>query len=267
MSLIIFSDALSSGDLNTSAATKKMRQKVTKSGRNSKPWRSQSDGRTTASPATVDSTVAVVTPRFAPNAPIVSLPIDKHDSLIFFPSAFTRCANGSDTEATAKLFGRHLDQDCIFFMNHVNCTGWTSKDFLRFTQLADVLEPDRVMSVRSTRVAKNQVFATLYSKYTDSQLLYDCVSGAKKDPSQRAAACCSADRTERLLLHQNTNPLPANEKKQLQYFSRTRQDLVVHATIDMVLTFNANDKIVAMEFSGRLTSAKPAAPHGRVCTF
>lgn len=152
-------------------------------------------------------------------------------------------------------------------MNHVNCTGWKIKDFLRFTQLADILEPDRIMSVKSTRVAKNQILATLHMKYTDSQLLYECVAGAKKSPGQRAE-CCSADRTERLLLHQNTTPLSAHEKKQLNYFAKTYQDLVVHATVDMTLTFDKDsDKIVAMEFSGRLTSAKPAVKEGRVCTF
>jgi len=182
---------------------------------------------------------------------------DRCDSLVYFPSSFARHLNSADSPALARLLSTHMHKDCqinaIFGSRDKLC----SKSLVTYTDIANEVEPDRIMCVHTTKVIENQIRAVIYMKQTDSQPLYNMMSHTLQGCGMDFASIIR--RSDRFNLYDKDTTLSSEAIQQLMYHASLEEDLVLYLRCDFVLTFDdTTKKITAMDVVGRLTSAQPA---------
>lgn len=195
--------------------------------------------------------------RRPPSSVIMAFPaFDKCDSLIYFPSSFARHLNSADSKALAKLLSTHMHKECqinaIFGSRDKLC----SKSLVTYTDIANEVEPDRIMCVHTTKVVENQIRAVIYMKQTDSQPLYNMMSHTLLGSGMDFSSIIR--RSDRFNLYDKDTTLSSEAIQQLMYHASLEEDLVLYLRCDFILTFDyVTKKITAMDVIGRLTSAQP----------
>lgn len=196
--------------------------------------------------------------RRPPSSILYAFPhFDKCDSLLYFPSTFTRLLNTCDMPALSKLFSTHLDKNCdIDYCFPSNCT---PQGLLKTYEVLNELQPDRIMVVHSTKVVENRIEASVHMKFTDCKFIYDSVVRSAK----KALVGChmiSQDRTENIIHKLNMQERPEELQKRYIDLAKSEVDLVVYVHINMVLTFDDfSKKVTALGFRGRMTSMHAAS--------
>ena len=190
--------------------------------------------------------------RRTPTAVLVAFPtFDRCDSLVFLPSTLTRLINSDDIAGAAKLCHTHMRKDCIINYRTDPGTNFTFnlKSFLYFAKLTNILEPDRVMCVHSTKVVDNQIRATVYMKLTDTQMLYR-MNNTHNESDAQIAELLPQDRTKRFTMHSNGHP-----DSSILQLSRLDEDLLLYLKYELIMTFDdVTKKVYAMDFTFALTS-------------
>lgn len=182
---------------------------------------------------------------------------DKCDSLLYFPSTMTKHMNSGDIDAISKLLSSHLDKDCIIKFSCGIDYEVSQKTFMRLIDISDDLEPDRIMCVHSTKVIENQIKATVYMKLTDSQELYNLMSGVLQNEPDLSTVCV-ADRAGRFSLYAKDTSLTDHKKQELLMYSNSCADLLLYIQCDMIMTFDDfTKKVVDIGFTYILTSVHP----------
>jgi len=188
---------------------------------------------------------------------IVAFPsFDKCDSLVYFPSTFTRLLNTGDMPALWRLFVSHLDKNCDIAF--ANC--YRSREhelspslFLKSYELLNELQPDRIMCVDATKVEENRINASIHMKFTDSQMIYDSVARNVIEP--RLKHMLPANRKDALRYKISTSDKTAEEKSGYEALVDSGVDLLLYVHLFMDITFdNASRKINKLHFHGSMTS-------------
>lgn len=195
--------------------------------------------------------------RRPPTNVLVAFPtFDRCDSLLFFPTSFARLLNTADTEGLVRLLSTHMHKECqinaIFGSRDRLCV----KGLVTYTDIANEIEPDRIMCVHSTKVVENQIRSTVYMKQTDSQPLYNMMSNTLRGSGMDFSSIIR--RSDRFSLYDKDSTLSSEAVQQLMYHASLEEDLVLYLRCEFVLTFDdVTKKVVAMDVVGRLTSAHP----------
>jgi len=181
---------------------------------------------------------------------------DKCDSLIYFPHAISRHMNSGDMKALSKLVLGHLDRDCDINVYFGSTDRLSARNLIRYVDIANEVEPDRIMCVHSTKVVENKITATIYQKQTDSQRIFNFMSHTLKDPALDFGSIIQ--RFERFALYDKDQSLTPCAVQELMFHASLEEDLLVYLRTDLVITFDdVTKKIIAMDWVGRLTSANP----------
>jgi len=204
--------------------------------------------------------------RRAPTNVLIAFPtFDKCDSLIYFPSTLARLINSDDMTATSKLFATYFRKDCMidYIANVGKITKFTPKTFVGLLHVANVLEPDRIMCVHSTKVVDNTIRATVYMKLTDTQPLYDYMSQTLSSADAAIAALCQQDRAKRLKYYIHDELMSESAKEEIAQHSESQEDLLVYIQCNLVMTIDdVAKKISHMDLTYVLTSLQPVSDIG-----
>lgn len=188
---------------------------------------------------------------------LVAFPsFDRCDSLVYFPNSFARHLNSADSQSLARLLSSHMHKDCqinaIFGSRDRLC----SKSLVTYTDIANEVEPDRLMCVHSTKVIENQIRSVIFMKQTDSQPLYNMMSHTLQGCGMDFSSIIR--RSDRFHLYDKDTSLSSEAIHELMYHASLEEDLVLYLRCEFILTFDdVTKKIVAMDVVGRLTSAQP----------
>lgn len=195
--------------------------------------------------------------RAQPPAPLIPPPtMDKGDALVFFPHSFVRLMNIGDISGLSKLLLSHADATCEFnFKGH----GLLLRDFLDLSELFSELHPDTVNCVHTTKVMGNTVQAKLFSKFTDSDTIFQsvAVSKAKTPLFQRIFGDVrNVNRLGRWKKKIDALTNKADEEKaQLIVVAGAPGDMVIYANYYMKLTFDdVTRKMTRIDYEFELSS-------------
>lgn len=185
---------------------------------------------------------------------------DKCDSLVFLPHSISRFMNNGDITGMAALLQAHTSKNCEVHMKGMEMM---LDGFLYLNELITELHPDTVSCVNTTKVVGNSIMATVFTKYTDSNSIFDCVARTKKgqpmfDKIFGSHPC--GDRSQRMAhkIEPITNKTE-EEKAQMLTVCSTAADIVIYANYYMKFTFDdATHKVTHINFDFELTSLTSA---------
>lgn len=186
------------------------------------------------------------TPLYAP------VSYDKSDSLIYFPSTFSRLINSADFDDLSKLFKSKMTMNCDMNVSFVDVQPNTQNlsDIYAFTV---EMFPDTVMCVDSVTVEENQIRAIMYRKFTDVKAIKEGLVRTVKTPIQ-SAMLPTFLRMERYL----SFGLSKKETKKMKEILQQESDLEVFLRIKMNLTLDKQcKKVVKLEVIPELSSITP----------
>ena len=169
--------------------------------------------------------------------------------------------NSGDITGMATLLNTHTSKNC-----EVNMKGMEMMldGFLYLNELMTELHPDTVSCVNTTKVVGNTILATAFTKYTDSNSIFDCVARTKnRDPLFNRIfgdmnAC--GDRSKRMAhkIEPITNKTE-EEKSQMITVASGPADIVVYANYYLKFTFDdATRKVTHINYDFELTSLTSA---------
>ena len=203
--------------------------------------------------------------RRSPTNVLIAFPaFDRCDSLVFFPSTFTRLANSDDLTGIKKLFTNYMHKDCVFkyHANTGNVMVFDQNAFLQMFNVSSVLEPDRIACVRSMKVVENTIRATLYIKLTDNQQLYDLVLQTSPITDPNIAALCQVDRSARLKYYIHDDLLSDPVKQEIVNHAGSTEDLLLYVQCDIILTIDdMTKKVTCFDMTYLVTSIHPVSIH------
>lgn len=167
--------------------------------------------------------------RRSPTSTLVAFPhFDKCDSLLYFPNSLTRHLNSSDMNNFSKLLLRHLDKECTIEFNFTNERKVSLPDFLKFWNVANELEPDRIACAHSTKVIDNRIKSTISMKLTDCQPLYKAISRTAMVQGNFLGFDAIVDRSNRFKVYAQESTLPEAVAQQLLSYAESEHDLVLY---------------------------------------
>lgn len=204
-------------------------------------------------------------------AALVAFPcFDKCDSLVFMPHSISRMMNSGDVAGLASLLATHSTKNCEVFMkgNNVFLEG-----FLQLNELITELHPDTVSCVHTTRVVGNTIQATLFTKFTDSEAIFNCVARTKaKDPFFNRLVgehACGITRKARLTkkIEPMTTKTEEEKAQMIALAAGVTGDLIIFSNVYLKLTFDdATRKVTRIDYDfeiSSLTAAQDAANNKR----
>eukprot|EP01032_Pedospumella_encystans_P019818 gene19818-22527_t len=196
---------------------------------------------------------------------LVAFPsFDKCDSLVFMPHSMSRMMNSGDVRGLASLLAVHATKNCSVFMKGNNLF---LEGFLQLNELITELHPDTVSCVHNTRVVGNTIQATMFTKFTDSESIFNCVARTKaNDPFFNKLmggpdACVSTTRRSRLTkkIEPMTTRTPEEKAQMIAVASSTAEDLVIFSNVYLKLTFDdATRKVTRIDYDFEYTSMTTA---------
>lgn len=186
---------------------------------------------------------------------------DKCDSLVFLPHSISRFMNSGDITGMAALLSNHTSKNCEVDMKGMKMM---MDGFLYINELMTELHPDTVSCVNTTKVVGNTIMATVFTKYTDSNSIFDCVARTKKGQpmfdmifGNNNSHCDRATRMSHKI-EPITNKTE-EEKAQMLVVCAGTADMVVYANYYMKFTFDdATRKVTHINFDFELTSLTSA---------
>jgi hypothetical protein len=177
---------------------------------------------------------------------------DKCDSLLYFPHAFTRFINSSDFTAMYKLMNSHLDRNCTISLGkHV----LSLKPFVKFFEMTDKFQPDRIACVHKTTVTENQIKSAVYLKFTDVHAVSKSVVASTGDLPADGPGWCGASRERHWKKKVADSNKPIEEQRRLCALVDQRADLVINVRIDLTITIDdMSKKVKQLQFQKHLLS-------------
>lgn len=182
---------------------------------------------------------------------------DRCDSLLFFPTSFSRCVNSADVSGMRHLFLTHTSKKCdVFFGGH----NFYVPGFLRLMDLSIDLHPDTINCVRATKVVNNTVQAKFFTKFSECDAIFESVGVAKSsDPMfQMFYGHLNKHHKRSERYRPKIDPLltkTEQEKEQLYTACDAPGDLMVYATMYLTLTFDHfTRKITQIDYEFEVTS-------------
>ncbi len=202
--------------------------------------------------------------RRAQGSALVAFPtFDKCDSLVFMPHSISRMMNSGDVSGLASLLATHTTKGCSVFMkgNNVFLEG-----FLQLNELITELHPDTVSCVHTTRVVGNTIQATLFTKFTDSEAIFNCVARTKaNDPFFNKLMggndACGITRKARLTkkIEPMTSKTEEEKAQMISVAEANSGDLIIFSNVYLKLTFDdSTRKVTRIDYDFELTSLTAA---------
>lgn len=186
---------------------------------------------------------------------------DKCDSLVFLPHSISKFMNSGDISGMSTLLTNHAAKNCEVSMKGMEML---LDGFLYLNELITELHPDTVSCVNTTKVVGNTILATMFTKYTDSNSIFDCVARTKSnDPLFKKIfgdlSVCG-DRSKRMA--HKIEPIAnktEEEKAQMLTVAAGPGDMVVYANYYLKFTFDdTTRKVTHINYDFELTSLTSA---------
>ena len=177
---------------------------------------------------------------------------DKKDSLVYFPSTFTRLINSADFDELSKLFKTKMNINCDMQIGFSDVKPNT-RNLSDIYAFSVEMHPDTVMCVDSVTVEENQIRAVIYRKYTDVKAIKEGLVRTVKTPIQTQMLQTFL-RRERFLSY----GLSRKETKELKTTLKQESDLEVFLRIQMNLTLDKQcKKVIKLEVIPGVSSVTP----------
>jgi hypothetical protein len=184
---------------------------------------------------------------------IYSFPsFDKCDSLLFLPSAFTKCLNSGDFVSLQKLLTSRVSRCCSLSLANMHMNLQTMVHAFEFI---NEVHPDNVLFVVETKVVENEIRAKMCYKYTDNRTLR--LAAEKTFPNPVVHRACTGPRTDPILFVQYVNSLPVSERADAAHMLTYAEEVVMYGDADMTITFDDHSKkVTALKLECGFTSLK-----------
>lgn len=198
-----------------------------------------------------------------PQAPerVHSFPqLGNYDSLLFFPTAYTKHMNSGDIPAMSKLISSHLDKNCSIAYRYLSPHALTPTNLVDLLQVISDLRPDMIMCVNSTEVTENTIKASILLKCTDSKVLFDALASRvqSQSPFPQFLEMTREDALKEKIMRR---AWPEEEKRRLIGLAEAGLDFVKHVHMNMTLTVDpVTKKVTDMTMIGRVTSLQVVLP-------
>ena len=181
---------------------------------------------------------------------------DKCDSLLYFPSTFTRHLNSSDFKSLSKLFCSYLDINCNIDLLRYPIKP-TVKNFTAFLEITNSLFPDQTMCVHNTKVVGNQIHSTIYSKHTECRAIYNALQRNNTHDEIQESMIKLTD-PQQIKARLLDEPISDQFRQDVFTLIDTGDDLVIYLKFELTLTLDEmSKKIVSFCMDGTLTEVKP----------
>lgn len=176
--------------------------------------------------------------------PLYAFPsFDKSDALIYLPSTLTRYMNSGDMQAASKLLLSHLDKDCVVNLPHHPSGFMNTKTLIKLLNLVSDIHPDSVMCVHQTKVEGNQIWASIYIKFTDCRTIRDSVRKSISDPALKTMLDISREEQVRKSL--TSEERTEEQKQHFLTLADTKDDILIYLSTEVVLTVDEITKKVS----------------------
>lgn len=183
---------------------------------------------------------------------LVAFPIyDKSDAMLYLPSTYARLVNSGELDELAKLMKGYCQKDCNVCLHPL--FNVTVPHYLQILEFVNMLHPDSVMCMHSTRVVGNQIQAVLYHKHTDAPEMHHFADSIVNDPSFKYYFVGPRiDILKRNFKIATMKPEKRNEILSVLYLE---EEFEVYGKVDLTITFDeTSKKIVDMQYFNSYTS-------------
>ena len=122
-----------------------------------------------------------------PDAKLFAFPsFDRSDALIYFASTYSRLKNSGDTLTMSKLLLNRCAKNCTVMLSHNANDSVSAARYLELSDITDILHPDSVCCMHSTKVIGNQIKSIIYFKFTDIPAMHEHANLIVSDPLFRS---------------------------------------------------------------------------------
>lgn len=158
----------------------------------------------------------------------------------------------------SRLLLSRLDKNCVINVPYLASEPVSAALLVQFHALLSEIHPDSVACVHSTKVVDNKIVATIHTKFTACNTIYDSVARERKDPLLQPMF--GVQRSASLIRNINMEDRPEEEKNQfIHCVNSTREDLVFYVRFELGLTVNdVSKKVTRYELIGHVTSVHPS---------
>ena len=179
---------------------------------------------------------------------------DKCDSLLYFPSTFTRHVNSSDFKSLSKLFCSYLDKNCNIDLLRFPIKP-TVKNFTALCEITNQLYPDTTMCVHHTKVIGNQIHSTIYSKFTECRAIYKALERTIKNEMLTSIMNYVHPHTIKQRLYHE--PIKPDFRHDVLKLIDTGNDLLIYMKCNLILTLDEfSKKIINFSLEYILTDVR-----------
>lgn len=193
--------------------------------------------------------------------PIYAFPsFDKSDALIHLPSTLSRYMNSGDLQAASKLLMSHLHKDCVIDMPHQPSGSLKTRNLVNLINIMTDIHPDSVMCVHQTKVEENQIWSSLYMKFTDSRAIRESVSSTVADPA--ILPMINHSREEQVQRALEDGGRSEEEVESFRSLANTNEDILIYIRAEIVMTVDdITKKVSRFRIQARTTSMHLARNH------
>lgn len=175
---------------------------------------------------------------------------DRCDSLLFFPSTFSKCVNSGDMDSLTKLITSRIDANCSVTMANMRVP---AQGLAGLFDLLNQVHPDHIMVVHATKVIGNTIRAEVVNKHTDNLTLRKALERTFPDPGIIRA--CSGARSDPDKVPDYLLTRPEHERFMLGAQLASAEEVIVHTRGVMTLTFDYYTKhVTGLEMQCEVTA-------------
>jgi len=193
-----------------------------------------------------------------PEAKLFAFPsFDRSDALIYFASTYSRLKNSGDTITLSKLLLNRCAKNCTVMLSHNSHDAVSAARYLELSDITDVLHPDSVCCMHSTKVIGNQIKSVIYFKFTDIPEMHEHANfivsdplfrsffvGKRKDILMKRFGFCTAPKLD-----------DAGDRAKVYDLVESEQEFQVYGHCEFNLTIDEHTKkIVGMQYLTSLDS-------------
>lgn len=176
---------------------------------------------------------------------------DKSDAMLYLPSTYAKLVNSGELDELAKLMKNYCQKDCNVCLHPL--FNVTVPHYLQILELVNVLHPDSVMCMHSTKVVGNQIQAVLYHKHTDSPEMHHYADIVVNDPDFKYYFVGS--RIDILRRNFRLSAMDAERRNEILSVLYLEEEFQVYGRVDLTITFDeTSKKIVDMQYFNSYTS-------------
>lgn len=186
---------------------------------------------------------------------------DRSDALIYLPTSLSRHMNAGDTKAVSRLLSSHLDENCTVKLSFFNLGQLNLKELIRAYEILQELHPDTIACSTNISVNENKIKASIYSKFTDCQIIQKSMRSTVTDP--KFASVVHVERIDGVK-HVQENRTD-EEMEHFMEMAGSEQNLLIYMHLELEMTVDDfTKKVTEYCVSGRVTSIQPVDDSGIV---